>query len=263
VSLDLNCFSSQILDLSLRLNLDIFETNVINLGLVVSGLVYLGSDILSKALFERQQRIVIEFLVLVRRAYRVQVYASMARSRFRRTRFRTSVLGLRRYFYKYEGSRFRKLNSLYNLMAQLKIDSICCDQEQELMRLEQKDRVLMSNYVISRVLERTKSCLGASYHCESVLLKSYLGSDLPLRSDGHSIYVYPDGPNVSDQFPQLTLLPIVSFTCLGDNVYECVSEKVGVTNEEVRARLHREVFIAKMNCLVKSIKQDTFSSGRF
>jgi hypothetical protein len=30
------------------------------------------------------------------------------------------------------------------------------------MRLEQKDRVLMFNYVINRILERTKSCLGAS-----------------------------------------------------------------------------------------------------
>jgi len=53
----LNSFSGQISDLSISLNTDIFETNLINLIILVSGIVYLGSNALSAGLSERQQKI--------------------------------------------------------------------------------------------------------------------------------------------------------------------------------------------------------------
>jgi len=53
----LNSFSGQISDLSISLNLDIFEANLINLILLVGGVVYLGSNALSESLSERQQKI--------------------------------------------------------------------------------------------------------------------------------------------------------------------------------------------------------------
>ena len=54
----LNSFSGQISDLSVSLNLDIFETNVINISILLGGIIYLGSNALSESLSERQQKIV-------------------------------------------------------------------------------------------------------------------------------------------------------------------------------------------------------------
>jgi F-type H+-transporting ATPase subunit b len=53
----LNSFSIQISDLSVGLNPDIFETNVINITILLGGIIYLGSNALSSALAERQQKI--------------------------------------------------------------------------------------------------------------------------------------------------------------------------------------------------------------
>ena len=53
----LNSFSAQISDLSVGLNPDIFETNVINITILVGGIFYLGSNALSASLSERQQKI--------------------------------------------------------------------------------------------------------------------------------------------------------------------------------------------------------------
>ena len=49
----LNSFSAQIADLSV----DIFETNVINITILLGGIIYLGSNALSASLSERQQKI--------------------------------------------------------------------------------------------------------------------------------------------------------------------------------------------------------------
>jgi len=54
----LNNFSTQISDLSIGLNPDIFETNVINITILLGGVIYLGSNALSASLSERQQKIV-------------------------------------------------------------------------------------------------------------------------------------------------------------------------------------------------------------
>jgi F-type H+-transporting ATPase subunit b len=53
----LNSFSLQVSDLSVGLNPDIFETNVINITILLGGIIYLGSNALSAALVERQQKI--------------------------------------------------------------------------------------------------------------------------------------------------------------------------------------------------------------
>jgi F-type H+-transporting ATPase subunit b len=53
----LNSFSTQISDLEVSLNTDIFETNVINITILAGGLFYLLSGALSESLSERQQKI--------------------------------------------------------------------------------------------------------------------------------------------------------------------------------------------------------------
>jgi len=53
----LNSFSAQVSDLAVGLNPDIFETNVINITILLGGIIYLGSNALSSALEERQQKI--------------------------------------------------------------------------------------------------------------------------------------------------------------------------------------------------------------
>jgi len=53
----LNSFSGKLSDLALSLNTDIFETNVINITILLAGVIYLGSNALSTSLSERQQKI--------------------------------------------------------------------------------------------------------------------------------------------------------------------------------------------------------------
>jgi len=53
----LNSFSAQISDLEVSLNTDIFETNVINIALLLGGVIYLLSGALGDALSERQKKI--------------------------------------------------------------------------------------------------------------------------------------------------------------------------------------------------------------
>jgi F-type H+-transporting ATPase subunit b len=53
----LNSFSGKLSDLALSLNTDIFETNVINITILLAGIIYLGSNALSTSLSERQQKI--------------------------------------------------------------------------------------------------------------------------------------------------------------------------------------------------------------
>jgi F-type H+-transporting ATPase subunit b len=53
----LNSFSTQISDLGVSLNFDIFESNVINIAILAGGLFYLLSGALSEGLSERQQKI--------------------------------------------------------------------------------------------------------------------------------------------------------------------------------------------------------------
>merc|ERR1711943_29034 len=53
----LNSFSSQIADLEVSLNTDIFEANLVNLLILDGGLFYLLSGALSESLSERQQKI--------------------------------------------------------------------------------------------------------------------------------------------------------------------------------------------------------------
>jgi len=53
----INSFSGHVADFSIGLNIDIFETNLVNLILLTGGIFYLGSNALSESLMERQQRI--------------------------------------------------------------------------------------------------------------------------------------------------------------------------------------------------------------
>ena len=53
----LNNFSLPLADAAIGLNPDIFETNVINIAILLGGVVYLGGNALSTGLAERQQKI--------------------------------------------------------------------------------------------------------------------------------------------------------------------------------------------------------------
>jgi F-type H+-transporting ATPase subunit b len=53
----LNSFSTQISDLEVSLNFDLFESNLINIAILAGGLFYLLSGALSESLSERQQKI--------------------------------------------------------------------------------------------------------------------------------------------------------------------------------------------------------------
>jgi len=53
----INSFSSQVADLPISFNPDIFEANLVNLVLLTGGVFYLGSNALSESLTERQQKI--------------------------------------------------------------------------------------------------------------------------------------------------------------------------------------------------------------
>ena len=53
----LNGVSGLVAEFSVGLNLDLFETNIVNITLLVGGIFYLGSNALSASLSERQQKI--------------------------------------------------------------------------------------------------------------------------------------------------------------------------------------------------------------
>lgn len=53
----LNNFSEQVADAAISFNPDIFESNLINISILVGGLIYLLSDILSEGLAGRKQEI--------------------------------------------------------------------------------------------------------------------------------------------------------------------------------------------------------------
>jgi F-type H+-transporting ATPase subunit b len=53
----LNGVSGLVAEFSVGLNLDLFETNIVNITLLVGGIFYLGSNALSESLAERQQRV--------------------------------------------------------------------------------------------------------------------------------------------------------------------------------------------------------------
>lgn len=271
VDLDLNCFSLQISDLPLRLNLDLLETNVINIVLLFSGLLYLGSDVLSKTLFKRQQEIAIEFLSLVRQVYNCQVRVYKSRKKVLDT--------LRPYvrdgFYKSAGLRFRELNSIYGVMTNLKIDNIRCCQIQEILDLEQKDYNLMSDYVVSRVLERVKSIFMATFCSECNFLRCYVISSIPLQLDKEGYLVDESGiqqPSkemvkgrsglAEEVRTPIARLPIVNVRRLGNSsIYELFQLKQGTNQVGILARLHREYFMKKVDMLMSSIKEDNFSYG--
>jgi hypothetical protein len=61
----LNSFFAQISDRAIGLNPDIFETNVINIILLLGSIIYLGSDILLTSLSIRKRRFDRKFQSLV------------------------------------------------------------------------------------------------------------------------------------------------------------------------------------------------------
>jgi len=53
----LNGFSEHISDLPISFNPDILETNLLNISLLLGGVIYLGNNVLTASLTERQQKI--------------------------------------------------------------------------------------------------------------------------------------------------------------------------------------------------------------
>jgi F-type H+-transporting ATPase subunit b len=53
----LNSFSIQVSDISLGLNPDIFESNVINIAILLGGVIYLSGNALSSNLSEREKNV--------------------------------------------------------------------------------------------------------------------------------------------------------------------------------------------------------------
>ena len=52
----INSFSSQVADLPISFNPDIFEANLVNLVLLTGGVFYLGSNALSESLTEQHEK---------------------------------------------------------------------------------------------------------------------------------------------------------------------------------------------------------------
>ena len=55
----LNGFSEHISDLPISINPDILETNLLNISLLLGGVIYLGNNVLTASLAERQQKILV------------------------------------------------------------------------------------------------------------------------------------------------------------------------------------------------------------
>lgn len=268
MNLNLSCYSLQISDLSLRLNPDILETNVINIILLFSGILYLGSDILSKTLSKRQQEIAIEFLSLIRQVYQCQVRVYESRKNV----LTTLKPHLRDGFYKRAGSVLQESAEIYEFVTKRGIEAASSYSKDEILRLVQKDCNLMSKFITNRVIERVQTSLAHIYHGVENAVRCYVVSSQEPQFDIEEGLVNPvsmqESPVNLNDFPDLDIyagaqvsnLPIIEINRLGNScIYELVQVAPRYRDYANCAYLHRMRFNIKMDFLVKSIQKDSFS----
>lgn len=144
----LNGVSELIADFSVGLNLDIFETNIVNLTLLVGGIFYLGSNALSESLVERQQKILGAIQESEERLE--QAVVKLAESE---TNLKQAQLVIASIKEEAEATA-KKVKSGILTDGKTEIERLTATAKSQISTIELKIRNQISEYVVSLALER-------------------------------------------------------------------------------------------------------------
>ena len=144
----LNGVSELIADFSVGLNLDIFETNIVNLTLLVGGIFYLCSNALSESLVERQQKILGAIQESEERLE--QAVVKLAESE---TNLKQAQLVIASIKEEAEATA-KKVKSGILTDGKTEIERLTATAKSQISTIELKIRNQISEYVVSLALER-------------------------------------------------------------------------------------------------------------
>lgn len=144
----LNSFSNTLSDLSIGFNPDIFETNVINITILLGGIIYLGSNALSASLVERQQKI----LGAIQEAEE-RLQQSVARLAESEKQLEQSQIVIESIKTDAEKTAMQVKSSILN-EGKLEIERLTAAAKSQIITIEAKVRKQISDYVVTLALKR-------------------------------------------------------------------------------------------------------------
>jgi len=144
----LNSFSAQISDLSVSLNPDIFETNIINISILLGGIVYLGSNALSESLSQRQQKILGAIQEAEERLE--QATTRLDESEKQLSQAQVVIESIK----KDAEATSKKVKSAILTEGKVEIERLTSAAKTQIISIESKVRKQISDYVVTLALKR-------------------------------------------------------------------------------------------------------------
>jgi F-type H+-transporting ATPase subunit b len=149
----LNGVSGLVADFSVGLNLDIFETNIVNLTLLVGGIFYLGSNALSESLTERQQRVLGSIQESEERLQ--QAVSKLAESETNLKQAQLVITSIK----EEADATAKKVKSGILTDGKNEIERLTATAKSQISTIELKIRNQISEYVVSLALQRVTTQL--------------------------------------------------------------------------------------------------------
>ena len=144
----LNSFSGHVSDLSISFNPDIFETNLVNLAILVGGIVYLGSNALSASLSERQQKILAAIQESEERLQ--EAVARLAESEKQLEQAQIVIESIKTD----AETTAKQVKSVILTDGKAEIERLTSSAKSQITTIESKVRKQISDYVVSLALKR-------------------------------------------------------------------------------------------------------------
>jgi F-type H+-transporting ATPase subunit b len=149
----LNGVSGLVADFSVGPNLDIFETNIVNLTLLVGGIFYLGSNALSESLTERQQRVLGSIQESEERLQ--QAVSKLAESETNLKQAQLVITSIK----EEADATAKKVKSGILTDGKNEIERLTATAKSQISTIELKIRNQISEYVVSLALQRVTTQL--------------------------------------------------------------------------------------------------------
>lgn len=149
----LNSVSGLVAEFSVGLNLDLFETNIVNLTLLVGGIFYLGSNALSESLAERQQRVLGAIQESEERLE--QAVTKLTESEANLTQAQLVITSIK----EEADATAKKVKSGILTDGKNEIERLTATAKSQISTIELKIRNQISEYVVSLALQRVTTQL--------------------------------------------------------------------------------------------------------
>jgi F-type H+-transporting ATPase subunit b len=144
----LNSFSTQISNTAIGSNPDIFETNVINITILLGGIIYLGSNALSASLSERQQKV----LGAIQEAEE-RLQQAVARLTESEKQLEQAQLVIESIKTDADKTALQVKSAILN-DGKIEIERLTSSAKSQIMTIEAKVRKQISDYVVALALQR-------------------------------------------------------------------------------------------------------------